>query len=60
MKNFLEKKLIKEFLAIKKNRNTIKEYKRSETLISKKVFLFNSNKKLFKDSRVIIKIQFFF
>ena len=59
-KNFLVKKLIKKFLIIIKNRNTIKEYKISDILRPKKVFLFNSARRLFKESRVIIKVQFLF
>ena len=42
------------------NRNTIKEYKISDILRPKKVFLFNSARRLFKESRVIIKVQFLF
>ena len=43
-KNFVEKKLIKGLLIIKKNRNIIKEHKTSDILTPNKVYLFNSAK----------------
>ena len=52
-----DKKYLNEETAVEiGDRNTIREYIRSNNLILKRVFLLKSASRLFKDSRVIIKI----